>query len=211
MRITNGAAIETAAAGSTYPFYGQYQSGIITPPPPSRQPFSTYAAFNVTAANRSELTDLFRTLTEQVAFLAAGGTAPSAPAGSPPPDNGIVGPEIQPDGLTATVSVGASLFDGRYGLASLKPVQLVTMEPFAHDDLDPSISDGDLLIQLCADHNDTAGPRTGGYLHRHQRRPGAPLDRQRFHEPAAPGRYRAGLVRFQGRHRTARLHEHRAE
>jgi deferrochelatase/peroxidase EfeB len=153
---TDGAVIETAASGSTYPFYGQYQSGIITPPPPSRQPFSTYAAFSVTAANRSELTDLFRMLTDRVAFLAAGGTAPSAPAGSPPADNGIVGPEIQPDGLTATVSVGASLFDGRYGLASLKPVQLVTMEPFAHDDLDPSISDGDLLIQLCADHNDTA-------------------------------------------------------
>jgi hypothetical protein len=75
---------------------------------------------------RSELTDLFRTLTERVAFLAAGGTAPSAPAGSPPADNGIVGPEIQPDGLTATVSVGASLFDGRYRLASLKPVQLVS-------------------------------------------------------------------------------------
>ena len=51
---------------------------------------------------------------------------------------------------------GASLFDGRYGLASRKPVQLVTMEPFAHDDLDPAISNGDLLVQVCADHNDTA-------------------------------------------------------
>jgi deferrochelatase/peroxidase EfeB len=110
----------------------------------------------VTAANRGELTDLFRTLTARAAFLTAGGTAPPAPAGSPPPDNGIVGPQIQADGLTVTVSAGASLFDGRYGLAARKPVQLVTMEPFAHDDLDPAISDGDLLIQLCADHNDTA-------------------------------------------------------
>ena len=150
------AAVETAASGNAFPFYGQFQSGIITPPPPCRQPFATYAAFNVTAANRAELTDLFRTLTAQAAFLTAGGAAPSAPAGSPPPDNGIVGPQIQADGLTATVSVGASLFDGRYGLASRKPVQLVTMEPFAHDDLDPAISDGDLLVQLCADHSDTA-------------------------------------------------------
>ena len=152
----NGVAVETAATGSAYPFYGEYQSGIITPPPPSRQPFSTYAAFNVTAANSSELTDLFRTLTARAASLTAGGAAPAAPAGSPPTDNGIVGPQIQPDGLTVAVSVGASLFDGRYGLASRKPVQLVTMEPFAHDDLDPAISDGDLLVQLCADHNDTA-------------------------------------------------------
>jgi deferrochelatase/peroxidase EfeB len=152
----NNLAVETAASGSTYPFYGEYQSGIITPPPPYRQPFSTYAAFNVTAANRGELTDLFRTLTARAAFLTAGGTAATAPADSPPPDSGILGPNIEGDGLTVTVGVGASLFDGRYGLASLKPVQLVTMEPFRHDDLDPAISDGDLLIQLCADHNDTA-------------------------------------------------------
>jgi deferrochelatase/peroxidase EfeB len=151
----NGVAVETAAAGSAFPFYGAYQSGIITPGPDSRQPFSTYAAFDVTAASRSDLTDLFRTLTAKAAFLTAGGNAPSAPAGSPPPDNGIVGPQIQPDGLTVTVGVGASLFDGRYGLAARKPVQLVTMEPFRHDDLDPAISDGDLLIQLCANHNNT--------------------------------------------------------
>jgi deferrochelatase/peroxidase EfeB len=152
---SNDRVVETAATGSAYPFYGEYQSGIITPPPDSRQPFSTYAAFDVTAANRSELTDLFRTLTARAAFLTAGGTAPTAPASSPPPDNGIVGPQIQPDGLTVTVGVGASLFDGRYGLAARKPVQLVTMEPFRHDDLDPAISDGDLLIQLCANHNNT--------------------------------------------------------
>jgi deferrochelatase/peroxidase EfeB len=152
----NGVAVETAATGNTYPFYGEFQSGIITPPPYTRQPFATYAAFNVTAANRSELTDLFHTLTSRAAALTAGGTAPSAPASSPSPDNGIVGPQIQADGLTVTVSVGASLFDGRYGLASRKPVQLTTMEAFAHDDLDPSISNGDLLVQLCADHSDTA-------------------------------------------------------
>jgi deferrochelatase/peroxidase EfeB len=152
----NGVVVETAAAGTAYPFYGEYQSGIITPPPDSRQPFSTYAAFDVTAANRSELTDLFRTLTARAAFLTAGGTAPTAPASSPPSDNGIVGPQIPPDGLTVTVGVGASLFDGPYGLAARKPVQLVTMTPFLHDDLDSAISNGDLLIQLCANHNDTA-------------------------------------------------------
>ena len=132
---SNDRAVETA---SEFPFYGAYQSGIITPPPDSRQPFSTYAAFDVTAANRSELTDLFRTLTARAAFLTAGGTAPSAPASSPPPDNGIPGPQIPADGLTVTVGVGASLFDGPYGLSARKPVQLVTMTPFLHDDLDPA-------------------------------------------------------------------------
>jgi deferrochelatase/peroxidase EfeB len=151
----HGTAAEMAAAGHAYPFYGPHQSGIITPPPLSRQPLATYAAFDVTAANRSELTALFRTLTARAAFLTAGGNAPTAPPGSPPPDDGILGPKIPADGLTVTVGVGASLFDGRYGLGPRKPVQLVTMTPFRHDDLDPAISDGDLLIQMCAEHNDT--------------------------------------------------------
>jgi deferrochelatase/peroxidase EfeB len=111
----NGVAVETGEQGSAFPFYSAYRSGIITPPPDSRQPFSIYAAFGVTAADRSELMDLFRTLTAPTAFLTAGGNAPSEPQGSPPPDNGIVGPQIQPDGPTVTVGVGASLFDGRYG------------------------------------------------------------------------------------------------
>jgi deferrochelatase/peroxidase EfeB len=120
----NGVAVETAAAGSAFPFYGAYQSGIITPPPDSRQPFSTYAAFDVTAANRGELTDLFRTLTARAAFLTAGGTAPSAPASSPPPDHGILGTQIPAAGtltvidpsslkITATITVG----DSPYGVA----------------------------------------------------------------------------------------------
>jgi deferrochelatase/peroxidase EfeB len=138
------------------PFYGEHQAGITSPPPDSRQPVGNFIAFDVTTASRSELTDLFRTLTALAAFLTAGGTAPVAPAGSPPPDDGILGPQIPADGLTITVGVGASLFDGRYGLAPRKPVQLVTMKPFRHDSLDPALSNGDLLVQLCAGTRDTA-------------------------------------------------------
>ncbi len=160
----NGSAVADGQPGGSLagpslpavPFYGEHQAGIISPPPDSRQPVGNFAAFDVTAASRSELTDLFRTLTAQAAFLTAGGTAPVAPAGSPPPDDGILGPQIPADGLTITVGVGASLFDGRYGLAPRKPVQLVPMKPFRHDSLDPALSDGDLLVQLCAGTRDTA-------------------------------------------------------
>jgi deferrochelatase/peroxidase EfeB len=133
------------------PFYGDHQSGILTPP----QTDATFASFDVTAANRRELTDLFRMLTTQASLLTAAGAPPKAPPGSPPPDDGILGPTPTPDDLTITVAVGATLFDGRYGLSARKPAQLVTMKPFLHDDLDPAISDGDILIQVCATHRDT--------------------------------------------------------
>src|SRR5579872_7315203 len=96
----------TGQAGSSLPavpFYGEHQAGIISPPPDSRQAVGNFAAFDVTAASRRELTDLFRTLTALAAFLTAGGPAPAAPAGSPPPDDGILGPQIPADGLTVTV------------------------------------------------------------------------------------------------------------
>jgi deferrochelatase/peroxidase EfeB len=146
------------AAGANLPavpFYGQHQAGITNPPPNSRQAIGNFAAFDVTAANRKELTDLFRTLTAQAAFLTAGGKAPTAFPGSPQPDDGILGPQISPDALTVAVGAGASLFDNRYGLSARKPAQLVTMKPFRHDDLDPALSNGDLLIQLCAGSRDT--------------------------------------------------------
>jgi deferrochelatase/peroxidase EfeB len=135
------------------PFYGQYQAGIATPP----QTASMFLAFDVTAANRGELTQLFQTLTARAAFLTAGGTPPAVPPGAPPSDDRLLGPTVLPDDLTVTVALGASLFDGRYGLGPAKPAQLETMKAFAHDNLDPAISDGDLLLQLCGSHRDTVG------------------------------------------------------
>jgi deferrochelatase/peroxidase EfeB len=135
------------------PFHGEHQAGILTPP----QTTGVFASFDVTAANRSELTQLFRTLTARARFLTAGGTPPKAPPGSPPTDSLILGPTVVPDDLTITVGVGASLFDSRYGLGPRKPVQLeaMTKKPFQHDELEPALCDGDILLQVCAGHRDT--------------------------------------------------------
>jgi deferrochelatase/peroxidase EfeB len=156
-RLLGGdAALTDRASGDTgsvraIPFHGYHQAGIATPP----QPVGSFAAFDVTVSGRRELAELFRTLTARARFLTAGGTPPKAPPGMAPPDNEILGPEVVPDDLTFTLALGASLFDGRYGLGGRKPVQLSTMKPFRHDDLDPALSQGDLLVQMCADHRDT--------------------------------------------------------
>ena len=84
-------------------------------------------SFDVLAANPAELERLFRTLTERIAFLTQGGAPPALDPKFPPADSGILGPVVTPDNLTMTVSVGASLFDDRFGLAARKPVRLSRM------------------------------------------------------------------------------------
>jgi deferrochelatase/peroxidase EfeB len=133
------------------PFHGVYQAGIL--PPPQRQTIAL--AFDVTAGNRTELAGLFRTLTERCRFLTAGGIPTPVGVAGTPSDSGILGPTVVPDGLTVTLGVGASLFDGRFGLASRKPAYLATMIPFPNDNLDPAQCGGDLSLQLSAGSTDT--------------------------------------------------------
>jgi Dyp-type peroxidase family protein len=134
--------LATEDSTHSIPFYGQHQAGIATPP----QTAAAFLSFAVTAGNRRELTDLFRTLTERAAFLTKGGTPPPRRPGKPPEQRHLLGATVLPDDLTVTVALGASLFDDRYGLAPHKPAQLKTMRAFAHDDLDPKITHGDLLV-----------------------------------------------------------------
>jgi deferrochelatase/peroxidase EfeB len=134
------------------PFYGEHQAGIVNPKPPA----GLFAAFDVTAGNRSDLMALFKELTAQSAQLTAGGAIPSLGVGQPPADSGILGPVPPPDGLTITVSVGASLFDERFGLTEDKPKHLSTMEAFPNDNLDQAQCHGDLMLQVCAGSADTA-------------------------------------------------------
>jgi deferrochelatase/peroxidase EfeB len=142
-------------AADSYPFHGVNQSGILSPGPGLKQAASCFAAFDITASGRSELAGLMRSLTSRARFLTTGGVAPDLGLGEPPSDSDVVGPEISADGLTVTVSVGSSLFDGRYGLASRKPKKLTPMRVFPNDSPDPAWLHGDLLLQICANHPDT--------------------------------------------------------
>ncbi|SQI42399.1 Deferrochelatase/peroxidase EfeB precursor [Serratia plymuthica] len=133
------------------PFYGAHQGGILT----AQQAAMMLVAFDVLASNKQDLERLFRLLTARIAFLTSGGKAPEVDPKLPPLDSGIMGPEIYPDNLTITVSVGTSLFDERFGLQGQKPLRLQKMTRFPNDSLDASLCHGDLVLQICANTNET--------------------------------------------------------
>jgi deferrochelatase/peroxidase EfeB len=78
-----------------------------------------FVAFDVTAHDRNGLAVVLRALSAPVA------------------------------GATVTVTAGASLFDGRFGIE--RPRRLTRMPSFRGDVLDPRWCDGDLLVQIGAD------------------------------------------------------------
>jgi deferrochelatase/peroxidase EfeB len=151
----NAATSTGLATADSYPFHGMQQSGVLLPGPNAKQAFTCVASFNSMASDKAALADLLQTVTARARFLTAGGTPPNLGVSQPPSDSDVLGPVIPSDGLTATMSVGSTLFDDRYGLAGRKPLKLTTMEAFPNDSLEPANLGGDLLLQLCANHPDT--------------------------------------------------------
>ncbi|WP_110747834.1 iron uptake transporter deferrochelatase/peroxidase subunit [Phyllobacterium leguminum] len=147
--VTN--APESDKTQERQPFYGPHQPGILTPRPAA----GMIASFDVLARDRSELEKLLHTLTERIAFLMQGGKASQLDPKFPPPDSGILGPDIIPDNLTVTVALGDSLFDNRFGLKPAKPLRLTRMKRFPNDALEKELCHGDLLIQFCSNTPDT--------------------------------------------------------
>ncbi len=144
-----------ATEAASYPFHGVRQSGVLTPGPSAKQMYTTVASFDSMAADKAGLADLLQTVTTRARFLATGGTPPNLGISQPPSDSDVLGPVVPADGLTATLSVGSTLFDDRYGLAARKPLKLTPMTVFPNDSPDPAWLHGDLLVQFCANHPDT--------------------------------------------------------
>jgi deferrochelatase/peroxidase EfeB len=132
-------------------FEGPHQAGILSPAPAQ----ATFAVLDSFAPDRTTLVETLRALSRRARELTAGGTIPLLEVDAPPADSGVLGPVNTPDGLTVTISFGASLFDGRYGLAAQRPRELIRMPTFSTDELDPAQSHGDVLIQICAHQRDT--------------------------------------------------------
>jgi deferrochelatase/peroxidase EfeB len=151
LRPAPAAADGEVAPAAPIPFHGVHQPGVTREVVAS----AAYVACDVTLTRRRELAGLMKTLTDRARFLSTGGRPPDVGISSPPSDSGVLGPEIPADGLTVTVSVGASLFDERFGLRGRKPRRLEPMGTFPDDDLDPDLCHGDLMLMIAAPHPDT--------------------------------------------------------
>jgi deferrochelatase/peroxidase EfeB len=134
------------------PFEGVHQNGVTALPVPAR---GLMAAFTVQSSGRPGLSRLFAALTDEIRGLMAGRVPQVRDPAFPPVDSGVLGANPPPDNLSVVVSVGASLFDDRFGLADRKPRELVTMPFVSNDRLDPARSHGDVLLSLEAGHPDT--------------------------------------------------------
>ncbi|MDR1646854.1 MAG: deferrochelatase/peroxidase EfeB [Zoogloeaceae bacterium] len=149
--VTDAPVTNAASPRDSVPFYGKHQSGITNPRPAN----GMIASFSVLAETPDELERLFRRLTDRAVFLTRGGTPPEYDPRLPPADSGILGPNIPPDALTFTVSLGNSLFEDRAWLKPHKPLRLSRMTRFPNDALDAALCHGDLNLQICANTQDS--------------------------------------------------------
>lgn len=134
------------------PFWGQHQSGILTP----QQTHIYFAALDLSSAKQADLIALLKAWTQASQRMSKGHTGLALgadPDVSPLDSAETVG--LAPARLTITFGFGPGLFtrDGvdRYGLASKRPEALVDLPKFNGDQLIPERCGGDLSIQSCAD------------------------------------------------------------
>ena len=134
------------------PFWGQHQSGILTP----QQGHIYFAALDLTTIKRAELVTLLKRWTIAANRMSRGdtGLALGTDLEAAPADSAeTVG--LPPSRLTITFGFGPGLFThegvDRYGLAGKRPEALVDLPKFNGDQLIPERCGGDISIQACAD------------------------------------------------------------
>jgi deferrochelatase/peroxidase EfeB len=154
---TEGSADAQAGAGAVA-FHGIRQAGIVTPTPSRLH----IAAFDVLdGTSRGELSDLMREWSAAAARMTQGLALGSddPPALAPPEDTGEAA-GLPAAALTVTFGFGPTLFergdDDRFGLAARQPAALRQLEALPGDELDPSRSGGDLVVQACANEPEVA-------------------------------------------------------
>lgn len=139
------------------PFYGKHQAGITT----VHQTYVYFAALDVMSSDKADVISLFKHWTSLTQLLTSG----AVPSGEqknkymPPQDTGE-SQDLAPANLTVTFGFGPGFFekDGkdRFGLKDKKPKHLADIPPMPNDKLDKEQGGGDIVIQVCADNEQTA-------------------------------------------------------
>lgn len=149
------AAAETAAAdpnqsavtAAVVPFRGAHQAGIVT----AAQDRLLMAAFDVLTTDAAVLQALLTSWTTAAERMTQGALVnlPSPGADDDAPDDTGEAVGDTPGLLTLTIGYGPSLFDARFGLGTRRPALLTVLPAFTGDAIDPTISNGDLVVQAC--------------------------------------------------------------
>ncbi|PRZ30502.1 deferrochelatase/peroxidase EfeB [Antricoccus suffuscus] len=142
---TNG--LSQGKNGAREEFFGTHQMGIL----PGPASYGVAVAFDCLAPDRAALGECLKTISDLIHELTL--SRPAVPDTADEDNGMLLG--LKDKLLSGTVSVGASLFDGRYGLAALKPTELVPMpDGLARDELRPEQLHGDILVLLQGDQID---------------------------------------------------------
>ncbi len=139
-----------ASIGGAIPFEGILQAGITTP----QQSHALFAVYDLEVTDRADLISLMQTISQRSRALTAGELNSPESEHAPPPDSGALGEGGDPARLTVTLGLGPGAFDrpgDPYRTAARRPNKLKRMSEFPGDNLDPVQTDGELLLQLCAD------------------------------------------------------------
>ncbi|HEX4108108.1 MAG TPA: Dyp-type peroxidase domain-containing protein, partial [Solirubrobacteraceae bacterium] len=144
-------AVLARSLADRVPFDGPHQAGILGPAAAQ----ATFVALDSIAPNRALLFEGLQALSTEARLLTQGDTVGEQEVDDPAPDSGTLGAVDAPDLGTVTIAFGASLFDGRYDLASQRPRQLTQMPSFPNDAIDPTRAGGDILVQITAGQRDT--------------------------------------------------------
>lgn len=144
---TSSGSSKSTVAAAPVVFAGAHQAGFLVTP----QPSGLIASFDIVTTDRGELIETLQVLSAEIERIMS--DRPIGPADEflPPADSGIVDANSGTAGVAITMAVGASLFDGRFGLSDLQPRELIPMPNFFNDRLvRDELSHGDLSLTITA-------------------------------------------------------------
>ncbi|MCP1312410.1 iron uptake transporter deferrochelatase/peroxidase subunit [Paenibacillus tyrfis] len=140
-----------AELGSTIPFYGTRQAGIVTP----QQQYVCFAAFDILHQDAGQLLELLKVWSAASHLMTAGKSLKDDRGFTLATQDTGETKDLPPSNLTLTFGFGPTLFQkggkDRFGFASEQPTELNDIPPMFGDRLNPQWSGGDIGVQACAD------------------------------------------------------------